>query len=161
LKASKMDQIVRDTVMIGASAIQPVTSARSEATRAALVDGHRMARWQRIAVSSAKQCRRAVVPIVHPVVPFDEYLSQASHAVRIVCVEPEAARTGARSADQIPRPEAADVIIGPEGGWTNAEVIAAREAGAIAMTLGSRVLRADTVPLIALTALFSTWGELS
>ncbi|MGH9202873.1 MAG: 16S rRNA (uracil(1498)-N(3))-methyltransferase [Vicinamibacterales bacterium] len=161
LKASKMDEIVRDTVMIGASAIQPVTSARSIGNRGTLADGHRIARWQRIAVSSAKQCRRAVVPIVHPVVPFDEYLGQASDALRIICVEPAAANAGLRSADQIPRPETAAVIIGPEGGWTDAEVIAAREAGAIPMTLGSRVLRADAVPLIALTALFSTWGELS
>jgi 16S rRNA (uracil1498-N3)-methyltransferase len=63
--------------------------------------------------------------------------------------------------NDIPRPEAADVIIGPEGGWTSDEVAAALEAGAVPMTLGPRTLRADTVPLIALTAPFSAWGELS
>jgi 16S rRNA (uracil1498-N3)-methyltransferase len=161
LKASKMDEIVRDTVMIGAAAIQPITSARSEASRAGLSDGHRAARWQRIAVSSAKQCRRAVVPVVHQVVSLEQYLGQSSDAVRIICVEPGAADWHPRPADQIPRPDAADVIIGPEGGWTNDEVTATCAAGAIPMTLGSRVLRADAVPLIALTALLSRWGELS
>jgi 16S rRNA (uracil1498-N3)-methyltransferase len=160
-KAGKMDDIVRDAVMIGAAAIHPVTSERSEANRTALVEGHRVARWQRIAVSSAKQCRRAVVPIVHDVVSLEHYLAEPREGVRIICVEPGAAASEVRPAAQIPRPDAAAVIVGPEGGWTDDEVIAARAAGAIAMTLGSRVLRADTVPLIALTALFSTWGELS
>ena len=160
-KAGKMDDIVRDSVMIGAAAIRPVTSARSEANRAALADGHRVARWQRIAVSSAKQCRRAVVPMVHDVVSLEQYLGELHNGVRIICVEPGAAASDSRHLSDIPRPQAADVIVGPEGGWTDDEVAAARAAGAIAVTLGSRVLRADTVPLIALTALFSTWGELS
>jgi 16S rRNA (uracil1498-N3)-methyltransferase len=160
-KAGKMDDIVRDTVMIGAAAIQPVTSGRTEANRAALVDGHRVERWRRIAVSSAKQCRRAVVPPVHEVVAFAEYLAAPPPGLRIICVEPGGADRAAQPAQAIPRPDAADVIIGPEGGWTDAEVAAARRAGAVPMTLGSRVLRSDTVPLIALTALFSSWGELS
>jgi 16S rRNA (uracil1498-N3)-methyltransferase len=160
-KAGKMDDIVRDAVMIGAAAIRPVTSARSEANREALADGHRVERWQRIAVSAAKQCRRAVVPIVHGVVSLEQYLTETREGARIICVEPAAANARAQPAHDLPRPDAADVIIGPEGGWMNEEVQAAQAAGAMPMTLGSRVLRADAVPLIALTALFSTWGELS
>jgi 16S rRNA (uracil1498-N3)-methyltransferase len=160
-KAGKMDEIVRDTVMIGAAAIRPVISARSEANRDALADGHRVARWQRIAVASAKQCRRAVVPIVHDVVVLQQYLGEARDGTRIMCVEPGASKTGVTSAHGIPRPDAADVLIGPEGGWLDDEVAAARASGAVLMTLGSRVLRAETVPIVALTALFSSWGELS
>jgi 16S rRNA (uracil1498-N3)-methyltransferase len=160
-KAGKMDDIVRDAVMIGAAAIRPVISARSEAHRAALADSHRVDRWQRIAVSSAKQCRRAIVPIVHEVVSFEQYLEQPTDAARIMCVEPAVGDARARPARDIPRPAAADVLVGPEGGWTEEEVMAARTAGVTPLTLGSRVLRADSVPLIALTALFSTWGELS
>lgn len=161
LKAGKMDDIVRDIVMMGAAAVQPVTSARSEANRAALTDGHRVARWQRIAVAAVKQCRRAVVPDVGRVVALEEYLAAARDGVRVLCVEPGVGDVAARPVHEIPRPATADVIVGPEGGWTKEEVVAATMAGAIPMTLGSRVLRADTVPLIALTALFSTWGELS
>ena len=160
-KAAKMDDIVRDTVMLGAAAIFPVTSGRTEANRTALADGHRLERWQRIAVASAKQCRRAVVPVVHEVATFTEYLGEARGGVRIICVEPGAGDGAARPAHAIPKPEAADVIIGPEGGWMEDELAAARAAGVIPLTLGSRVLRADAVPLIALTALFSSWGELS
>ena len=52
------------------------------------------------------------------------------------------------------------VIVGPEGGWTVPEVAAAHDSGAILMSLGSRTLRADAVPIVALTALLTTWGEM-
>ena len=60
----------------------------------------------------------------------------------------------------IPKSAAVDLIIGPEGGWAVSEVAAAHDCGAILMSLGSRTLRADAVPIVALTALMTTWGEL-
>jgi 16S rRNA (uracil1498-N3)-methyltransferase len=52
-------------------------------------------------------------------------------------------------------------IVGPEGGWSVTEVAAGHDSGAILMSLGSRTLRADAVPIVALTALLTTWGEMS
>src|ERR1044071_8552307 len=63
LKGDKMDAVVRDAVMMGVAAIQPVVTARSEVTLQSLIRGKRQERWARIAVSSAKQCGRAVVPV--------------------------------------------------------------------------------------------------
>jgi 16S rRNA (uracil1498-N3)-methyltransferase len=57
-------------------------------------------------------------------------------------------------------PASADVMVGPEGGWTIEEVTAASEAGVLLASLGRRTLRADAVPLVALTALLARWGEL-
>ena len=62
LKGDKMDDVVRDAVMMGVAAIQPIVTVRSEVSLAALERGRRRDRWQRIAISSAKQCGRAVVP---------------------------------------------------------------------------------------------------
>ena len=56
LKGDKMDDVVRDAVMLGVAAIQPVVSERAETSMAAMARSGRVARWQRIAVSSAKQC---------------------------------------------------------------------------------------------------------
>src|SRR5688500_3673877 len=78
LKGDKMDEVVRDAVMLGISAIRPVISERSETSLAAMARGSRIARWQRIAVSSAKQCGRAVVPAVHDAAPLDWYWNDAS-----------------------------------------------------------------------------------
>jgi 16S rRNA (uracil1498-N3)-methyltransferase len=159
LKADKMDEVVRDAVMLGATGIVPVVSERSEIGLSAVEKSHRVARWQRIAVSSAKQCGRAVVPVVAPARTFTAYLAEPATAARLICVEP-AAGGGVRTVQAIPKPASAHVIVGPEGGWSAAELAAAQSAGAIAVSLGGRTLRADAAPLVALTALLTTWSEL-
>lgn len=169
LKADKMDDVVRDAVMLGVAAIHPVISERAETSMAALARGNRIARWERIAVSSAKQCGRAVVPAVYHATPLDWYWNEKSDpstsagagAVRVMCVEPSAALGEVKWVRQIAKPKAVHLIVGPEGGWSVTEVAAAHASGAILMTLGSRTLRADAVPIVALTALLTTWGELS
>lgn len=160
LKGDKMDDVIRDVVMLGAAAIQPVITERAETSMAAMARSNRIPRWERIAVSSAKQCARAVVPPVHPAMPLDRYWKQPAAATRVMCVEPSAAIDEVVSVQQVPRASAVHLIVGPEGGWSVTEVTAARESGAILMSLGSRTLRADAVPIVALTALLTTWGEL-
>ncbi len=161
LKGDKMDEVVRDAVMLGVTGIRPMISDRSETSIAAMTRNSRIARWQRIAVSSAKQCGRAVVPGIQDAVPLDWYLKEKVEGVRVMCVEPSAALGEVRGVQAIPRPVAADVIIGPEGGWAMSEVAAAHDSGAILMSLGGRTLRADAAPIVALTALLTTWGELT
>lgn len=160
LKGDKMDGVVRDAVMLGVAAVQPVVSERAETSMAAMARSGRVARWQRIAVSSAKQCGRAVVPPIHPAMPLDWVWNEKTAAVRIVCVEPAAALGEVCSVQSVAKPQAVHVIVGPEGGWTVPEVAAAHDSGAILMSLGSRTLRADAVPIVALTALLTTWGEM-
>ena len=160
LKGDKMDDVIRDAVMLGVAAIQPVVSERAEAAMSALIRGNRLARWQRIAVSSIKQCGRAVVPPILHAMPMDLYWNEPVAAARVMCVEPSAAPDDIVGVQQVPRPKAVHIMVGPEGGWSVTEVAAARDSGAILMSLGSRTLRADAVPIVALTALLTTWGEL-
>lgn len=159
LKADKMDDVVRDAVMLGATGIRPVVSDRSEISLATIEKSRRVARWQRIAVSSAKQCGRAVVPVVAPAQTLPAYLAEPVSGVRLICVEPSAAGDP-RTVQAIPKPTAAHVIVGPEGGWAPAELAAALSAGAVPVSLGGRTLRADAAPLVALTALLTTWSVL-
>jgi len=160
LKGDKIDGVVRDAVMLGVSSIQPVITERSETSRAAMARSNRLARWQRIAVSSAKQCHRAVVPPIHAVAPLDWYWSEKHDAARVMCVEPSAALGDVVAVQRIRKAPATDLIIGPEGGWAVSEVAAAHDSGAILMSLGGRTLRADAVPMVAMTALLTMWGEL-
>jgi 16S rRNA (uracil1498-N3)-methyltransferase len=161
LKGDKMDDVVRDAVMLGVAAIQPVVSERAETSMAAMARSNRIARWERIAVSSAKQCARAVVPPVHQPVPIDWYWNESIDAVRVMCVEPSAALGEVVGVQRVAAPAAAHLVVGPEGGWSVTEIAAAHQSGAILMSLGARTLRADAVPLVALTALLTTWGELT
>jgi 16S rRNA (uracil1498-N3)-methyltransferase len=159
LKGDKTDDVVRDAAMLGVSAIQPVVTARSEIGLASLARSHRVQRWQRIAVSSVKQSGRAVVPAVSPPLAFDEYVAQPSSAHRLMLAEPSVG-LGATPVGALDKPGAADLIVGPEGGWTEAEVGLASRSGARLVTLGGRTLRADATPLVALAAVLTAWGEL-
>ncbi len=159
LKGDKMDDVVRDGVMLGVAAIQPVVTKRAEVTVAALLRGARVDRWRRIAVSSVKQSRRAVVPDIRTPLSFETYLNEPSPGLSLMLVEPEAEDTvePVAALRQIPPPQDSAVLIGPEGGWEPAERAAARAAGARLVSLGPRTLRADAVPIAAISILSFLW----
>ena len=160
LKGDKIDDVVRDAVMLGVASIRPVISERTEISLAAIARSNRIARWQRIAVASAKQCGRAVVPPVHAAAPLDWYWSETAPAARVMCVEPSAGLADVVPVHAVSKAAEVDLIVGPEGGWAVSEIASAHDSGAMLMSLGGRTLRADAVPMIALTALLTTWGEL-
>ena len=164
LKGEKMDAVVRDAVMMGVAAIQPVVTTRSEVTVASLQRGRRKERWVRIAVSSAKQCGRAVVPAILEPLDFTSLASSlAGMALPEPCfmfVEPAIAVGAIAIGDLEPRaPRQTTVLVGPEGGWT-AEEIEAGAAVSRLVTLGARTLRADAMPIVAVTALLTRWEQL-
>jgi len=163
LKGDKMDDVVRDATMMGAAEIQPIITARTEVTHASLARGRRRERWERIAVSSVKQCGRATVPRILDAIDFDGLIDALGKMLLplpgLMLVEPKAATatTPASELDLSPQ-RGATVLIGPEGGWTPAEV----ERGASVcrlITVGSRTLRADAMCVVALSAFFTMWRE--
>ena len=164
LKGDKMDDVVRDAVMMGVAAIQPLVTTRSEVALAALERSHRRTRWQRIAVSSAKQCGRAVVPaVLEPRTFKDVSVSLADMTLPgpgLMCVEPSASTDAVSIGDlDGAPPRETTVLIGPEGGWTAEEIDGGSTACRL-VTVGARTLRADAMALVALTALFTRWREL-
>ncbi|HNV02312.1 MAG TPA: RsmE family RNA methyltransferase [Vicinamibacterales bacterium] len=160
LKGEKTDAVVRDAVMMGVAALQPMLTDRSDLPPAAVARGTRLDRWRRIAVASAKQCGRAVVPEVFAPSSLPECLARHRRDAGVVLVEPSSEGL-ARARRPVPRaPASALVLVGPEGGWTRGEVDAAVASGCAAVTLGPRTLRADAVPVVALGVLWHYWGEL-
>jgi 16S rRNA (uracil1498-N3)-methyltransferase len=154
LKGRKFDDVVRDVTIVGAVAVQPLLTARTEGR------GRDTERWARVAVASAKQCRRAVVPDVRAPISFHDVCRDPS-ALKLLLVEPSAAEAGSglRQVREMPSPATALLAVGPEGGWTDAEIDAARAAGFIAVTLGRRTLRADAVVVSAVSVLQYIWGD--
>ncbi len=170
LKGDKMDDVVRDAVMMGVAAIQPLVTDRTEIALAALERGHRRERWQRIAVSSSKQCGRAVVPVVlEPCTLKDttaallDLTKKAASGIALpglMCVEPTASADAISLMDlEATPPSEVTVLVGPEGGWS-AEEVSAGSAACQLVTLGPRTLRADAMALVGLTALFTRWREI-
>ena len=162
LKGDKMDAVVRDAVMFGAVTIRPIVTRRSEITVATLERGHRIERWRRVAVASAKQCGRSVVPDVLDALEFTAnaawFDAAGLPAPRLVLFEPEAGGLRAAPAARIDRPGQglATLLVGPEGGWAPEEIQGLRGCCA-AVTLGPRTLRADAAAAAALATLFAVW----
>jgi 16S rRNA (uracil1498-N3)-methyltransferase len=162
LKGDKMDDVIRDAVMLGAAAIQPIVTRRTETTVAALLKGARPDRWRRVALASVKQSGRAVVPEIRIPLTFDTLLDEPASALRMMLVEPSAS-ADVESVSVLQRaatPPDATLFVGPEGGWTEPEWSAATARGIRLMTLGPRTLRADAVAIAALSVLMFIWdGE--
>jgi 16S rRNA (uracil1498-N3)-methyltransferase len=158
LKGDKMDGVVRDAVMIGVAAIQPIVTARTEISTAALTRGRRRERWERIAISSAKQCGRAVVPAILEPLSFATPSEIRLPSPVFVLVEPGASSGVALGDIDLPVPRQATLVVGPEGGWSPEELQAAADLGSL-VTIGGRTLRADAMAVVALSALFTRWRE--
>ena len=158
LKGEKMDDVVRDATMMGVSAIEPLVTGNIAAH---LRPGRAPERWRRIAIASAKQCRRAVVPAIGPGIQFDDWVASDRSALRLILVEPSASLEGhAPSTLAGDRPESASLLVGPEGGWSPDEISAALRAGCVPITLGRRTLRADAVSIVAIGVLQFVWSDL-
>ena len=160
LKGDKLDDVVRDAVMLGVAAVQPLVTARADVPAAAFDEGGRIERWRRIAVASARQCGRAVVPEIYQPLSLDACLDTRRCEARALLVEPSAVTQGPGPRGLPARPASALLLVGPEGGWSTEEIRAAAEAGCTAVTLGARTLRADAAPLVALSVLLAYWGEM-
>jgi len=162
VKGEKMDDIVRDAVMLGAAAVQPIVTKRSETTVAALLKSARVDRWRSVALASVKQSRRAVLPEIRIPLTLDSWLEEPAAALRLMLVEPSvaAAAESLSAIQKEPAPADAALAVGPEGGWVEAECAAAAARGVRLVTLGRRTLRADAVAVAAISVLQFVWGDL-
>lgn len=163
LKADAMDEVVRDAVMMGVSRIDPIVTSHVTVKQNVVSSGRLTDRWRRVAVASAKQCRRAVVPAIAEPVSFDDWLRRSQDEWRLLLVEPSAAQGGEadmRGLLERPRPSSVALVVGPEGGWSAEERTGAERAGCLPVSLGSLTLRADAVPVAALALVRFVLGDM-
>jgi 16S rRNA (uracil1498-N3)-methyltransferase len=154
LKGDKMDGVIRDATMAGVARIVPVVSERSLVGLSALGRAHASERWQRVAISSAKQCRRARLPAIDPPRLLPEWLASPFEGRRLLLAEPSADALNVvpmRAALEGPLPPSVACVVGPEGGWSGDESAAAVSAGCVLVSLGQMTLRADAVGLVAVS----------
>jgi 16S rRNA (uracil1498-N3)-methyltransferase len=161
-KGDKLDLIIQKGTELGLSRLVPLSTPRSVVRPEPDWIDHRAERWRRVAAEAAKQCRRSRLPEIAPVQTLEEALrSIPSGALALIPWEGEGeSRLKDRLRKGSPVPSEVWVFIGPEGGWEPAEVATAREAGAIPVTLGPRILRTETAALALLSILMYEWGDL-
>ncbi|MBV9327544.1 MAG: 16S rRNA (uracil(1498)-N(3))-methyltransferase [Chloroflexi bacterium] len=156
LQRDKFEVVLQKLTEIGASAIGPVLTTRALVREAP--DARRYARWRTILGEAAEQCGRGVVPELLPTLPLPAALV-ASDGCRLLAYEAER-RLELRAALEGRRSRVA-LFVGPEGGFTAEEVGCARQAGARIISLGPRILRAETAALLASTLVLYELGDLS
>ena len=148
----RMDTLVEKATELGASAIQPLMCERSVLRLADERALKKVAHWQAVAVAACEQSGRTRLPRIEPVCTLAEWLrrpvADARTARWVLSVQ------AAQPVFALPPPAVGAVCLsGPEGGLSPAEEAAAREAGFVPVSLGPRVLRADTAPLALLAHL--------
>ena len=151
----KMDWVVQKAVELGVAAVQPVAAERSVLKLAGERADKRVAHWQQVAVAACEQSGRNRVPVVGEILPLAKYLARPFDGTRLI-LAPGADGALARKA-RPGRPVA--ILIGPEGGWSPAELDLAARAGCAPLALGPRVLRTETAGLAALAAMQTMWGD--
>ncbi|MBP5979451.1 MAG: 16S rRNA (uracil(1498)-N(3))-methyltransferase [Halomonas sp.] len=154
-KGDRMDYAIQKAVELGVAAITPLYTERGDVRLKGEREAKKLAHWQAVAASACEQSGRAVVPTVHSPLSLDEWLSARQEPLRLMLH----LATG-NAFNQSERPETAALLIGPEGGLTDIDIAAAQAADFTPLTLGPRVLRTETAPVVALTLLQHYFGDL-
>lgn len=160
-KGDKMDLVIQKGTELGVSRVIPLICRRAVVKLEGDKSERRKERWQRIALEAAKQCRRPDVPEVSEPAGWDRVLADLPpEAMAIIPWEEESIKSLKSVLQENDKREEIFVFIGPEGGFTPAEVERAREAGVRPVTLGPRILRTETAGLAVLTMILYQWGDL-
>jgi len=157
IKPDKMDFALQKAVELGISAFQPLITRRSVVQVGKEKISRKLEHWQAIAVGACEQSGRTILPTILEPMSLEHYLAHSNSATRII-LAPEANQTLADL--KLTKPSKLDVLIGPEGGFSEEEVTLCLQAGLHGMSLGPRILRAETASIAALTLMQHTFGDL-
>lgn len=158
-KADKMELIIQKAVELGVCEITPMLTRRCVSRPDAKSLAKKQERWQKIAYEAAKQSGRARIPEVHPVLEYKQAVQQMSESPLTVLfyeLGGEKLRTLLQN-----YPQNISIVVGAEGGFDESEVAYAIEHGIRTATLGKRILRCETAPLCALSAIMFETGNLN
>lgn len=156
-KNPKLETIVQKATEIGVVKIVPVDTSR---TVAKLDKSSKVDRLRKIAREAAKQSKRGIVPEVSDAISFKEAVKQAAKADIAIIPYEEETQTSLKTALAGKRAQTVSVMIGPEGGFEKDEVMLAKENGITSVTLGKRILRTETAPLVVSAAVLYELGEM-
>jgi 16S rRNA (uracil1498-N3)-methyltransferase len=157
-EGTKMDWIIEKAVELGVCAIQPLSAQRCVVRLSSERAEKKQAHWQAVIVSAAEQSGRNRLPLLAAPAALGDWLARQDLHKRVL-LSPRGAQSLSDWARHQP-PQALALVIGPEGGFTEAEEALACDKGAIMLSVGPRVLRTETAGLAAVAALNGIWGEM-
>lgn len=161
LKGEKMSSVVQKATELGVSSLVPLLSERVIPRLSSAPAQRHQERWQRIALEAAQQSERWEVPRIGSVQSIEDFCGgMSSKDFSLILVE----REPGTSLYSIPLPSqwegSLSLLVGPEGGWTEAELIETEKKGFQKVSLGERILRSETATMAALSILQARLGHL-
>ena len=155
--SEKMDWVIQKSTELGVTEIQPVATDRSVARLSAERTEKRLDHWQQVAISACEQCGRNVLPQIHKPMDIMDWLQQVKmiHESKYILLPDGTARLH----DQAKPHHKAVLLVGAEGGFSQAESDAAKHCGFVPIRLGARVMRTETAAIAGLAVLQTLWGD--
>jgi 16S rRNA (uracil1498-N3)-methyltransferase len=162
IKGDKLDWVIQKATELGVAIITPVHCTHSVIKPDPKRLDHQRSRWKRIAQDAAQQSERWTIPTIADPVDLAEVCRQYTSApLKCILIE----RSNGPSLARIPLPRESQhpivLLVGPEGGWAPDEQRLAQEQGFLPLTLGPRILRAETAAIAALSILQSRLDEIA
>lgn len=154
-RGDRMDYTLQKAVELGVNKIVPVTTERCNVQLSGQRAQKKMDHWQGVIISASEQSGRCKLPILCPIMLFDEMVAKFNIGSRLI-LEPTAA-LGFKS---LPVQMETSLLIGPEGGFSDEEVHTAVKQGFQSIKFGPRILRTETAAVSALAVLQAMWGDL-
>lgn len=155
-KGERMDWVIQKATELGVTEITPLQTERVEVRLNSEREEKKLAHWQAIAVSACEQCQRNRIPVIHSPQPLSAWLDSVQSDAKFVLHH----RSEVNLSATTKQPQSVALLIGPEGGLSDMEIVLAEKKDFAPLRLGPRVLRTETAPLAALSILQFLWGDL-
>jgi len=159
-KSDKMDYIIQKAVELGVTAIFPIQMDHSVVQYDHAKKKSRGERWQKISLEAAKQCGRSFIPSVEPIQSLTELFSRLLDEVVIIMLYEGQTEKGLKKALAEKTAKNYLLLVGPEGGFSNQELIISQKHGALVVTMGPRILRTETASLAAVAMIMYEYGDM-
>ncbi|BBB28247.1 16S rRNA (uracil(1498)-N(3))-methyltransferase [Neptunomonas japonica] len=155
-RGERMDYAIQKATELGMHCMTPLFTERCEVRLNNDRQDKRTKHWQQVAISACEQSLRNELPVIAPIQPLQQWLDNTEADLKLVLHHHTE-----QPLEELERPTSIALLIGPEGGLSEAEVEIALAAGFKPVAFGPRVMRTETAPVAAQAILQYLWGDLS
>lgn len=156
-KGERMDFAVQKSVELGVTRITPLITEHSVVRLSAERRENRQEHWKRVAIAACEQSGRCRLPVIEDILPLQQWLIESQQNCGLGILLDYRSNSTLNQLDC--SASAVNLLIGPEGGFSNDERAMAQTNGFVGVHLGPRVLRTETAPLAAISAMQMLWGD--
>jgi len=154
----KMDMVIQKATELGVSSIQPIFSSRSTIKLSLDRTKKRLIHWRQVSISACEQSGRSKIPIIKSPIVFDQIAEESNQQIHLIYCFTLITH---EESSNLPNEYSGDIniFIGPEGGFSQDEVLLLKKENCINIQLGPRILRTETAPLAIIAILQYKYGD--